>query len=142
MIRKLVFSACVTALAACATPYGESGFRGGFNEVKLDDRVYQITFKGNAYTSGQRVADFSLLRAAELALENGYPYFAVVNDKDSQESGIVTNPGSMNVAPSVSSYTKYGSTKTIYLMRDREEGVFAYNAKTIYESIRATYGMN
>jgi hypothetical protein len=68
-------------LTSCATPYQSSSFMGGFDEIKLSDDSYQVNFRGNKYSSTQRAIDFTLLRSAELTLENGYSYFIVVDSE-------------------------------------------------------------
>ena len=47
-------------VAACATTYQPSGLTGGFDEVQLDTNVYQVSFRGNGYTSAERAADLCL----------------------------------------------------------------------------------
>lgn len=69
--------ASLVILAGCATGYGKAGLFGGYDDTQLDENVFSITFKGNAYTNMQRASDFTYLRAADLTLQNGYTYFAV-----------------------------------------------------------------
>jgi hypothetical protein len=63
----------------CATPYQQSGYRGGFTETRLAPDIFAISFAGNSFTSPERVSDFALLRAAELTLNNGYNRFTLLN---------------------------------------------------------------
>jgi len=53
-------------LQGCATSYQKTSFTGGYSETQLDENVFNVSFKGNGYTSRERVADFTLLRSAEL----------------------------------------------------------------------------
>ena len=60
-------------LAGCvATGYGpKSMFSGGFEETQLGPDIFSVSFSCNDSTSMARAADFTLLRSAELTLENG-----------------------------------------------------------------------
>jgi hypothetical protein len=69
------------ALAACATSY-DSTFRGGPVAKQITDRVWQIDAGGNAFTSSQTTSEFALLKAAEVADAEGYPYFLVLAAQD------------------------------------------------------------
>jgi len=55
---------------------------GGYDDLQLAENVFQIRFKGNAYTSKEKAADYTLLRSAELAKENGFGYF-IITERDS-----------------------------------------------------------
>ncbi|WP_293904364.1 hypothetical protein [Phenylobacterium sp.] len=78
----LVLSA---GLVACATqtPYQPNvrgqPTAGGFSEVKLESNRFRVTFNGNSLTSRETVEGYLLYRAAELTVENGYDWFAIVN---------------------------------------------------------------
>ena len=75
LFLTLTFGGC--ALAS-ATGYQPTGSDGGYSELQLAPDMYRIAFQGNTYTSQERVADMALLRAAELALAQGAPYFVVL----------------------------------------------------------------
>ena len=85
----LVFSAAV--LAACATTptlYGpQAGPRtAGYSEYRLEAGRYRVTFQGNPGAPVNQVSDYALLRAAELALRDGYDWFRVA-DRVTQNTG-------------------------------------------------------
>jgi hypothetical protein len=80
----------VAFISGCATPYQPSGLTGGYKETKLGADIARITVNGNGYTSRDRVQDFALLRASELALESGYPYFVVLNERDDSTTATYT----------------------------------------------------
>jgi len=71
----------VAHLAACATGYHGMGFTGGLSETQVESNVWVVTFNGNAYTTNERASDFVLLRSAELALQSGFRYFILVDNK-------------------------------------------------------------
>jgi hypothetical protein len=51
--------------------------RYGYSELEISPTIVRVTFEGNSSTKDTRAVDFTLLRAAEVALERGYPYFLV-----------------------------------------------------------------
>jgi hypothetical protein len=86
----LIMLLCV---GACATPYKTMGIMGGVDDLQLNDTTFQITVRGNAYTSEERVRDFVMLRASELALEHNYRYFTFGGVTDVSSTASVTMPG-------------------------------------------------
>jgi len=83
----LVLSA---GLAACATPTpyqpavkGQSS-AGGYSEIRLEPNRYRVNFTGNSLTTRETVEGYLLFRAAELTVESGYDWFAIV-DRDTDK---------------------------------------------------------
>jgi hypothetical protein len=149
-------------LASCATPYQSSGFGGGYSETILGENVFQVSFQGNGYSSGERVADLSMLRCAELCLEHGYAYFALVDASDSATVSTYSTHSHANTTGTVTSYGNTASinshttvspghtyvfvepqrTNTIVCFKDRTEaqGVIL-DAVFVSSSIRGKYGI-
>lgn len=100
-IKSLFFLAGTLLIAGCATPYQPSGLTGGYKETLLAPDIVRITVEGNGYTSRDRVQDFALLRASEMALQSGYPYFAVINERNDSSTGSFTTAGSSYTSGSV-----------------------------------------
>lgn len=73
------------ALAGCATRYDPDDDES-YQERQLSTAppVYEVFFLGNRYSDPDRMRDFAMLRAAELALEAGYTHF-LVTDSSSWE---------------------------------------------------------
>lgn len=68
-------------LAACTqqpTPYQPLGPQGGYQETRLQERVYRVTFQGNPVTRAGTVLDLALRRCAELTREAGYAAFVLL----------------------------------------------------------------
>jgi hypothetical protein len=95
MLKKsaalLVAIALSAGLAACATPTpyqpnikGQS-MGGGYSEIRLEPNRYRVNFMGNSLTSRETVEGYLLFRAAELTVESGYDWFAVV-DRDTDKT--------------------------------------------------------
>jgi hypothetical protein len=152
----------IAALAAgCATPYQHRGATGGFSETQLDEHVFQIRFNGNAYTSGERASDFTLLRSAEVARQHGYHYFVIVEHKagysnstyktpkTTTTTGSATTTGNTTYGSATSTttggqtyvYAKPGTLNTIVCFVEKPEvpGMI-YNADFVFKSLTEKYG--
>lgn len=86
MIRPLAAAGAALALAACATPtYYQPASPGagraavGFSEYRIEPGRYRVTFQGGGGASANQVADFALVRSAEVTLRDGYDWFRVVD---------------------------------------------------------------
>ncbi|GGW89936.1 CC0125/CC1285 family lipoprotein [Alteromonas halophila] len=75
-----LFAGCSSVPSASPTPYqsatGKQGY--GYSSVQLSESEYRIMFKATEATPADMVQQYSVLRAAELAEEQGYQYLAVV----------------------------------------------------------------
>lgn len=89
------------------------GLMGGVDDLQLNDSTFQITVRGNAYTSQERVRDFVMLRASELALAHGYRYFTFGGAADVGRTASFTTPGSATTTTSAFvSGTPYAASGT------------------------------
>lgn len=74
-----VAAAAILTLGACASlaPYGPQMGQGGqgYSEAAIEANRYRVTYNGVGDPAP--VADYALLRAAELTLERGYDWFEV-----------------------------------------------------------------
>lgn len=150
-------------LSGCATTYQKDSFTGGYSETKLGENIFQVSFKGNAYTSREKVSDFTLLRSAEIAIENGYGYFAVVESDKYSKVGAYTTPttsqttgsayASGNYIHGSATTTTYGgqtyivtkprASNTILCFKEKPDiNGLIFEAEFVVKSIRAKYGMN
>jgi len=149
-------------LSGCATTYQSSGYSGGYSETQLDENVFKVAFRGNGYTGRERVADFTLLRSAELTIENGYKYFAVVDANSYTKNSTYTTPTTSNTTASVygSGNYAYGnatttttggqtyniskpsSSNTIVCFKEKPTNGFSYNAEFIFKNITKKYAID
>ncbi|TFW10844.1 hypothetical protein EGY25_14100 [Brevundimonas intermedia] len=87
------------ALTACASlaPYGaQQGPNGqGYSEQRIESNRYRVSYNGVG--AAGRVADWALLRAADLTTEQGYDWFEVTQSWTDGRPG-----GAGGVRPSVS----------------------------------------
>lgn len=84
---------CGLLIFGCATSYQSNGFTGGYSETKLAPDVVRVVFRGNGYTGKERAQDLTLLRAAELSLAAGYPYFSVISENSETKTYSFTTAG-------------------------------------------------
>jgi hypothetical protein len=84
-------------LAACAsapTVYRSaeaSPTAVGYSEYRLEAGRYRVTFQGGPGAPETQIADYALLRAAELALRDGYDWFRIA-DRSTTASGVDSGP--------------------------------------------------
>jgi len=92
MVNKAILLLIVLFLSGCATGYQKQGLTGGYTDMKIQDDIFKVGFKGNAKCSLERAEDFTLLRCAEVAIENGYAYFVVIDGKSGVRTSSYTTP--------------------------------------------------
>lgn len=163
-MRKLLAVALLqTLLLGCATAYQQKSYSGGYSETQLGENIFQVSFRGNGYTSRERASDFSLLRSAEVALEHGFRYFVIVESEKGAKLGTYTTPttsyttgsayASGNYAYGNATTTTYGghtyliskpsATNTILCYKDKpENGGLVFDAQFVANSIRQKYQLN
>lgn len=163
-MRRLAIAIAATSavLAACATSYQPTGFTGGFNETFLAPDVVRVQFEGNGFTSGTRAQDFAMLRAAELMLEGGYPFFVVVGESNDTQMSTYTTPGRATTTGSAytsGDYTSYsgsttynpGQTMVFYKpssgllvkgFADKPENLAVFDARFVVNSIKTKYELD
>ncbi|PZQ63650.1 MAG: hypothetical protein DI570_08285 [Phenylobacterium zucineum] len=84
MTRLIACLLAAASLAACATAptlYGPAVRPDavGFSEYRIEPGRFRITFRGGPGAPVQQVSDYALLRAADLALAEGYDWFRVAD---------------------------------------------------------------
>jgi hypothetical protein len=68
-------------LGGCATGYHPKGFFGvGFSDQYLGPDQWVVTFDASAFTPRERMERYLLFRCAEVTVENGASYFAILED--------------------------------------------------------------
>lgn len=85
MKSLIALAAATVLLGACATTaptlYAAQRAPGqaGFSDYRLEAGRYRVTFQGGPGAPEAQVADHALLRAAELAVRDGYDWFRVAD---------------------------------------------------------------
>lgn len=97
MRRLLLAATACLALAACATPtpyqpLTKSGpATGGYSELRISPDRFRVTFSGNSLTSRETVERYLLYRAAEVALAEGYDWFALADRHTDKQSRTIVH---------------------------------------------------
>lgn len=158
-MRSILIIGAVLALGACATAigtaYGPVDSKGyGYEETRIETNRYRVSFAGDGATPMTVVEDYALLRAAELAVENGYDWFRVIGrSMDHQEKGGVglgagVGGGGRNVGVGVGGNLgnigarKFFTARLEVLFGSGEKpaddaGGEVYDARSVIDTIRA-----
>jgi hypothetical protein len=91
MNKLFACAAALVLLTACATPTTyrpASDPRAiGFSDYRIETGRYRVTFRGGPGAPPDQVANFALLRAAEVSLRDGYDWFRIVERSDDRSGG-------------------------------------------------------
>lgn len=77
----------LVSVGGCATRYKGIGSGGGYFDYRLTEDVFAVSFRGNTSTYEELVDLYLLRRSAEVTLEHGYAYFAMVVEKARSRQG-------------------------------------------------------
>ncbi len=112
VIQPIIFIMALL-LVGCATPYQKGG-RFGYHDSQLQENVFSVSFQGNAKSEPLDVQDYTLLRCAELCLQNGYKYFGIMSSNAGGKTGMYNTGGTANTTGTSRSIggTTYGSYNT------------------------------
>lgn len=150
-MRLLLLAALAGCATAVGTPYAPADRKGfGYASTRIESDRYRITFSGDGATPAAVVEDFALLRAAELALANGYEWFRVVSKDISAEKrggvglGAGVGGGGSNVGVGVGGNFGSVGAKTFYTARievllgkgDKPADADVYVARSVVDTIR------
>lgn len=146
-----IFALMVVMLSGCATTYQPTGFTGGYSETRLGENIFQVSFRGNGFTSPGRASDFTLLRSAETTLENGFRYFAVVESERDSKIGTYTTPTTSQIIGNTITttggqtyfFSKPRASNTIlcFERKPATDGLI-FDAEFIVRTIRQKYNLN
>ncbi len=154
-LSAIALAACATAVGTTYAPADSKGY--GYTETRIEADRYRVTFAGDGATPVEAVEDYALLRAAELALENGYDWFRVVGrTTDVQQKGGVgigagLGGGGRNVGVGVGG--NVGTVGAKKFFTTRLEAIFGkgekptdpamgevYDARSVIDTLRARLG--
>jgi len=130
-MRKIICVSLLLIFSSCSTSYKPLSWSEGFSETKLSENVFSVYFNGNEFTDKGKVADFLLLRNAELTLNNKYKYFKILNSAD--YSSISGGDSYLITEPSLSN--------TIELLKTKPKSGTVFDAEVIKKSITAKYNI-
>ena len=170
VMRRLAIGmwALLGLLCGCATPYRPMKHGTGFADEQIAPDRFVVTFQGNGQTKSVQANDFALLRAAQLTLEHGFRWFAVMNVTNTSSARAYTArqrfyaeyPPNMGLPPpSPFGYDPYqfgyiveyqqpmvyfrpGERLWIQCFQTRPEKPFPYDAAALERSLRQKYKLN
>ena len=128
------FAASLTVLSACTT-YTKDGLGGGFKEVQVGENVWKVSARGNAYASEELISNIILMRSADLAIQNGFKYFAFASSSKSSKIGAVYNPGT--TGGFLNFYSKPSAENTVVMFKNKPEKIngVLYDAEFVCKSV-------
>lgn len=109
MKRGVIIFSVVVMLAGCGTSYNP---QRSAVATPLNQDTYRINTRGNAFTSMSTAQDYALLRASELAIQGGYPYFLILGQTNRVKKGSITTPGTYQ-SNTYGNATAYGTGNTV-----------------------------
>ena len=106
MRHSWLIATAVFCLSACSTPYQEMGLLGGVSAQHIDAQTVIIAARGNGFTDATRIRTYTLRKAAEVAVAEGYDWFSVEGSEDRTRHSSYQTEGSYN---STTTANVYGS---------------------------------
>ncbi|MFY8209837.1 MAG: CC0125/CC1285 family lipoprotein [Caulobacter sp.] len=85
-LAALLLTGCATTPTVYRAAVGAQT-EVGYSEYRLETGRYRVTFQGGAGAPEAQVADYALLRAAELALRDGYDWFRIADRSTTMSGG-------------------------------------------------------
>jgi len=87
---SLAIVGCSWTPVAAPTPYKSASTKAayGYSSEKISENEYKILFKATDKTPADKVQQYALYRAAEIAQKQGFTYLAIV--KTNNRSGTIT----------------------------------------------------
>lgn len=128
--RRTFFYSLVLFLTSCATSYQPSSFSGGYDEHHVKENIYKISFSGNSFVGQSDVRTYFLRRSAELGIELGYEYLAIL-DSDNYTTYLTTTNNTYNANTTYNQFTNsYNTTvqgpSTMTYSKPNTSGYVAY----------------
>ena len=168
-LKKIMTILPVLMIIACSTTGDQSqSVIDGFSENLVNEGAnhYRVVYEGSQWINksdaeAQRVVDYSLLRSAELSLENDFPFFVILsNDSESRE--IIRDDPACNFKNKKSinqrkcmRYKSIGDLTSAFLedplevetgtniIKDGDyEGKALFSSVTVYKVITRKYNLN
>lgn len=134
--RGLLVILMLALLTSCATSYQPLGLSGGYSDLQLNATTYKVAYNGNGYTSTDRLQNLLLYRCANLAMQNNFRYFIIVDGNTSYNESSYTTPAQVN-STSYGSTNGYGTANTNYYGNYASTNL-NYNSNTMVNT-RTTY---
>ncbi len=121
--------AVLLLLGGCSTPYQHEGLTGGYTNEGLSDTTYRVRFKGNNYTTREKVERSLLYRCAELTQQLGYQHFIVVSQDTLDISDLIAKAAFQR---------NYHATALIRVFNSPDNPI-AHSAKEVMHRLESQY---
>jgi hypothetical protein len=136
MPRMRYLAALLLLLTGCASdvvlPTAQVN-TADFTVTTLPNHAFLITYKGPAQTPHQRVLDLALLKASQLARQQDFKYFVIVDAVESK-------PGEMKYRRTLPEPSEFNNELMVQAFKARPERTFCFLAeeteRAIYEKLR------
>jgi hypothetical protein len=128
-LLKTGFVLLISFLMGCATAYQHNALTGGYTNARVDSNTYRVRFKGNNYTSREKVEHYLLYRCAEITDQLGYGHFVVVSQDTIDISDLLAQAARV---------PNYHGTALIKMFNQPDHPA-ALNAKEIMRQIATHY---
>ena len=159
-MRRLILICLALAVVGCSAYKPRSGNGPGYTDMQINANIYRVTLRGTAATKPDQADEMALLRASELMLSKGFPFFSVLSGSERIEHDSVTTPMQSTTLGTISSYgssAKYSGqtsyiggdtldfetptvTKTVIGFKDRPNSErLVYNSQQIFDSLASRY---
>ncbi len=168
-MRNISCISFLIIIAACASSDNQNkSIIDGYEEELIDQDAnhYRITYEGPRWINksaaeAQKVLDYSLLRSAELSLENDFPFFVILSN-DSETREIIRDDPACNLENKKSinqrkcmRYKSIGDLTSAFLKDPLEvetgtniikdgdyEGKALFSSVSVYKVITRKYNLN
>lgn len=104
---------------------------GGYSETKLAPDTVRVVFRGNTSTRKERAQDLALMRAADLALQAGFPFFTVIEEVS----------GGRQDSPKGATISMPKSEILVRFLKDKHAGGVIFDAAYLMKSVREKYSL-
>ena len=139
-------------LGACAKPLQPDNYPEQISSTRLDNNTFQVSYSGSTSSADEKTIDLALLRSAEVALANGFNYFIIVNNSESESSTMKvggqdeSDLENISHEPTLYRGKRYlhsdpGADNTIVCFKEKPEG-FAYVALFVKATLRSKYQLD
>lgn len=131
LVGVFIVSGCATIRSlAVGTPYQPyNSVTGGYSETKLAPDVVRVVLRGNSSTSKERAQDIALLRAAELSLLAGFPYFTVLKEE---------NETKQDTSDDLTIYMPK-SEILVQFLKEKHPGILVFDAEYLDRTLKEKY---
>lgn len=128
-MRKLMLIIAVVMLAADVSGCYMGGVAGlaGYDDTRLSEDMYLVSFSGNAFTSEGKVQKYLMRRCAEVTVEAGYDSFVILDGDSSTREYMNASSGG-----TYTSHTSMQGTTTGNTTRGTATTTGTYNGGNAY----------